>query len=635
MQAALTSMDDQTRREAAGATLGMAGVGTAAALRHTGLERAYKKGKRPPILQELKMLREGTKGRRFYVAGMALGAVSTPGAAHSINELATANKMPVTRSRVKKSVKQEKRRGFAREGAHSVKESFLASGQTIKHPPPAKLAVGNYLGGAAIGTTTGGVVHHVLGKTKFPGTARSAAAMMTATGVGALTLPLQSRIMNRATKGAYETTATGVRRVKTKPKRPSSVSTQVEARSSRGADPRRARQEIVGKAYIQRSLRKVPRARLIESHKAAMWEEQTRGQAPLAQAHQQFIRELKALPAKQTSNARFLARRTAGVAKYYGEDMSHAQKRRRVATVTGLPFVADAAQAGQAARMAPPELRRKTAALTYGGGQLGGVSGSVAGAYGAAALARRSKRFTAGTAKVDDAVSAGKAKARSVVHLPPKGDGPSIGARALGKAPSPLRRAAAKVARPLAGHGKAAAVGSLVLGALGGQAGSQTGYGAALKMEDRLRAKRSTSNQGARHGTRVAKAEPAKVMTPRERVKLRRQKEQSAALSMAGGVTGLGALGASVGSKVPHVSPKIRGRLGKVPVPLLTAGAGLGGINAFKYADIQHKEAKFKKGYLSSTGRLVRRAPSMRSGFVRQTRTRTGIKTSTVRGSLG
>lgn len=563
MPPALTQMDDQTRRDAATATFGMAGVGGGAALRHVGLERAYKKGKRPPVLQELKMLKEGTKGRRFYGAGMVLGGVSVPAAVVGTDRL-------LTRSRVKKSSKKE-RRSFAAEGASGMKRSFLNGNQTIKHPPPAKLMAGNYIGGGVLASSAGGLVNFALKRhTKLPGAARASIAAMAATGAGAASLPVQSKIMNRASHGEYEATAYGVRRTKTKPARPSTQATQVEARASRGADPRRARQEIVG--------------------------------------------------------------------KYYGEDMTHAQKRARVASITGVPFVADAAQAVQAGRMAPPELRRRTVAMTYVPGQVGGVGGSVAGAYGAAALARRSAKFSTGTAKVDDKINAGKAKVRSAVHLPPKGNGPSVGARALGKTPGSLQRAVARARKPLAGHAKAAAVGALALGALGGQAGSQTGYGAALRMEDKLKAKRATGNQGARHGTRIAKRSDSTLgQTKRDQAKLRRQKEQSAALSMIGGVTGLSALGASVGSKVPHLSPRIRGRLGKIPVPALTVGAGLGGVNAFKYADIQHKEAsaKIKKAYLAPTGNVVRRAKTMRTGFVRQTRTNTGIKTSSVRGSLG
>ena len=559
-------MDDENRRDAATATFGMAGVGTAAALRHKALERAYKKGKRPPVLQELQMLKPKVKGRGMYATGMALGAVSAPAAFAGTARLLTPNKRPVAKS------DETKRKSFVSEGAFGVKRALKESNSSIHNPPPAKLALGNYLAGAAVGTGTGAAIHHVLGRTRLPGSARSAVAGMSMVGASAATLPVQSKLIHRASGGEYEVTPYGVRRKKTNAVRPSKRATTIEARPGRGGDPRHTRQQIVPSSV---------------------------GKA------------------------------------YYGEDMTHAQKRRRVAAVTGPPIVGDIAQAAQAGRMAPPDLRKKTAAMTYVSGQAGGGAGTVAGAYGAAALARRSKKFSTGTAKVNDAMDSGKARARKAVHLPPKGGGPSLGAKALKKAPGGFQRAAQRAVRPLAGHGKAAAVGAFVLGGLGGVAGSQSGYGAALHMEDKYKAARSHDSQSARHGTRVAKAE-GKVLSQREQVKLRRQKEQSAALSMAGSATGLTALGTSVGSKIPHVSPKIRGHLGKIPVPLLTAGAGLGGVNGLIYANIQHKEAgsKVKKAYLGRAGVMVRRAPSVRRGFVRQTRTINGIKTSAVRGSL-
>ena len=568
------------------------------------------------------MLKEGTKGRRFYAGGMALGAVAAPGAVHSIHQLATVN-TPVPNKRQVKKADAPKRHSFLREGTDSVTESFIRSNSQLKakskKPPPAKLMIGNYLGGAAIGSLAGGGAHRVLGRTKMPGAGRAAGAAITATAVGALTLPLQSKVLNHASGGRYESTPTGVRRVKTPPKRPSSASTQIEARASRGADPRRSRDQIV------------PVHKRGEGTAARF---NTKMMATADRIERRRHGKLVAVGVREAANnPRYFA---AALAKaYYGEDMTHAQKRARVASVTGLPIVADLAQAGQAARMAPPPLRKKTAALTYGGGQAGGTAGSVAGAYGAAALARRSKHFASGTARVNDAIDSTKASVRSVVGMKVKAPRPGLLERTATnpKAPELLRRAA----KPLVGHGKAAAIGSLVLGGLGGVAGSQSGYGAALKMEDKYKAARSHDSQSARHGTRVAKSDAARVMTPREQVKLRRQKEQSAAISVASGYTGLGALGATVGSKIPHArSAKLRGHLGKVPVPLLTVGAGLGGVNAFKYANIQHQEAsaKVKKSYLSATGRMVRRAPSVRRGYIRQTRTINGIKTSAVRGSL-
>ena len=119
-------MDEQTRREAAGSVVGLAGVGSAAALRHEGLNRAYPKTmKRPPFFQELKMLKEGTKGRRLYTAGMALGAVSARGAVHSINQLATAELHPVANKRQVVQEECRSRRSFLDACHDRLRESFV------------------------------------------------------------------------------------------------------------------------------------------------------------------------------------------------------------------------------------------------------------------------------------------------------------------------------------------------------------------------------------------------------------------------------------------------------------------------------------------------------------------------------
>ena len=604
-------MNRKERQGAATATFGLTGVAGAAALRHTALEQAYDKGKRPPVLQELKMLRNNTKGRGRYASGMLVGAASTPAAVTGISTLMAGKRRPVAKS--------GRKRSFLAEGADGVANSIRESGNTVKEPPPARLALANYLGGGAVTALAGAGINHKLAGAKLPGAAKASLAAMGAVTSGAATLPIQSKVMSRFSGGQYETTAHGVRRKKAKAIPASAKATTVDARGnpspmSKSGAQVYGRMPIPVKAF--RSAKKGQPGRLIESHHAAMWDAQSRNQSAVAQAHQGFIRELDALPAAHSRKPALAAGLAAGgagvgaveaarrsrVKKYYGEDMSHATKRARVGAVAGVPVVSDFAQAGLAARMAPPGTQKKTAAQVYGGGQVGGAVGTGVGAYGAAALARRSKRFEAGTAKVDGAIDSGKASLRSAVGLKPKTDKPSLRSRALAKTPGFVQRAAATAAKPLAGHGKAAAVGGLALGAVGGQIGSQTGYGFALRAEDKHKAKIARDTRSARRGTRVAKADLA-VMTPRQQAKLRRSKEQSAFMSQAGGALGLTALGATVGSKVGALGAKTTGRLAKVPVPLLTAGAGLGGINAFKYADIQRKEAhaKVRKSYNAST----------------------------------
>ena len=626
-------MNSKDRRATATATFGLAGVGSAAALRHTALERAYAHGKRPPVLQELKMLRNGTKGRSLYATGMGLGAVATPAAVSGVSSLLNRKK-PVAKS--------QKRRSFLAEGAEGVRNSIRESSNTVKEPPPARLALANYLGGGAVTALTGAGINHKLKGTKLPGAAKAGIAAMGAVTGGAATLPVQSKVMNRFSGGQYETTAHGVRRKKTKAVRPSTQATTVNANGvptpvGKG-QLMMAGRKPAGKVF--RSTTKGPHGRLIEEHHNAMWDAQTRNLPSVAQAHQGFIRELESLPTARSRKRALAAGGAVGtggvvagsqVKKYYGQDMTHAQKRARVAAVTGLPVVSDVAQAGLASRMAPPELRKKTAAQVYGGGQVGGAVGTAAGAYGAAALARRSKEFERGTTKVNDALDSAKNSVRSAVGLKPRNGKPSVTERlhASGKTPKLVKRAV----KPLIGHGKVAAVGGLALGGVGGIAGSQTGYGFALRAEDRHKKKIARSSQSARHGSRVTKGAPPEVESKRAQAKLRRSKEQSAVMSQAGGAIGLTALGATLGSKVKALGPKNTKRLAKLPMPMLTGGAGLSGVNAFKYADIQHKEAaaKVKKGLVP-----IRRVPRAVRGSLRQTRTAStgAIRTSYTRGGV-
>ena len=692
-------MNNRDRRANATATFGLTGVGSAAAMRHVALEQAYKKGKRPPVLQELKMIRQGTKGRGLYGAGMLTGAVSAPAAVGGLNTRLTS---------VHK--KEKSRRSFFAEGASGVRDSITESTNTVKAPPPARLALANYLGGGVVTAGAGALTNHRLKKIKIPGAAKASMAAMAGVTAGASTLPVQSKIMTAMSGNKYETTAHGVRRKKTKAIPASRMATTVDARGvptpvgkaawknfipappmksgavraiprskvSVDSDPTNSvhtaynmRNKKIGGLDTDANTRVIRsvgvnagyRRRGVASHLLAAAEKRgskvihdtNRSPNGNAWAHamdkkrgavpDKSHRELN--PNKKQGDSSFgyvrdrgkVATMTSRAGRtgiepplsrsamppiirpkpakkidfgfsadfgkaYYGEDMSRAKKRSMVAAVTGLPVAADIAQAGLAARMAPPPLRKKTAAQVYGGGQVGGLAGTAAGAYGAAALARRSIKFEAGTVKVNDALDSGKAKVRNAVGLAPKSEKPSLVARALRKTPGSIQRGTVKMAKPLAGHGKVAAVGGLIGGAAGGMTGSQTGYGFALRAEDRYKAKVARSSQSARHGSRVAKADAPKIMTPREQTKLRRAKHHNAVSSQVGGAIGLTALAATLGSKVPTVGRKNAARLAKVPVPLLTAGAGLSGLNSFGYASIQNKEAshKIKKSFVPGTG---------------------------------
>ena len=614
-------MNNKDRRATATATFGLTGVGGAAALRHTALERAYKKGKRPPVLQELKMLKRGTKGRVMYAAGMGLGAVSAPAAVTGLNAKITGF-----------GKKETKRKSFFQEGAAGMRSSVMESTNSVKKPPPARLALANYLGGGVVTAGAGALTNARLKKVKIPGAAKASIAAMAGVTAGASTLPMQSKVMTRISGNKYETTAHGVRRKKTRAVPASRMASHIDARP--GNDSRAARAAIVPSSVAKMGEGLAAKFNTV-MHGAADRMSATPRKGKLVSAGQSgvsaTIRSMANNPSRMVNPSHGLMSQV-GKAAYYGSDMNRAQKRSRVAAVTGLPVVSDIAQAGMAARMAPPPLRKQTAAQVYGGGQVGGTAGTMAGAYGAAALARRSKRFEAGTVKVNDALDSGKARIRSAVGLKPAKAKASMTERIAAHAKTP--KLVKQAVKPLIGHGKVAAVGGLIAGSVGGVAGSQTGYGFALRAEDRYKAKVARSSQSARHGTRVVKSDTPTVMTPREQVKLRRAKHRNAVGSQLGGAIGLTALGATLGSKAKFLGTTATGHLAKVPVPLLTAGAGLSGANSFGYAAIQNKEAshKIKKGLIPG----VRRAPRIARGSLRQTRTAStgAIRTSYTRGGI-
>jgi hypothetical protein len=134
---------------------------------------------------------------------------------------------------------------------------------------------------------------------------------------------------------------------------------------------------------------------------------------------------------------------------------------------------------------------------------------------------------------------------------------------------------------------------------VGGMTGQNVAYGRAMTRDDRLRAQRHHDAGVVKALATSERPGPKPIPLSRgEQNRLRRRKERSAALSVLGGTTGLSALGATLGSaalkKRPTLAlriPKTTKALKDVQVPLLTAGAGLGGINSFNYASIQHKEA--------------------------------------------
>lgn len=530
-------MSEERRRGAATATLGYGGLVGAGALRHTALERAYGGGKRPPLAQEVKLLRRGAKGRRLYLAGAALAVPSGTAAAAGT-------------SRTLFGKADERRRSFLAEGLAGTKEALTQRSANLAEKPPPKLVVGNYALGGAIGSGAGALTNLALRRRRVPGALKAGLAAATGVAAGSTSLPLQSKAIQRASRGKYEATATGLVRHR-KPK------------------PQVAKREDIGGSL-------------------------TRG-----------------------------------------------QRRARITAAGSAPVVGDFASAAMAARLSPERYRRRSAAQTYGGSTAGGIAGNLAGAAGAVALARKVPAVGRGAKAVAGASERVSGLARRAVGLKPK-TGPSLTTRVLAHERTPggvKRLAQTGPVRAVRANPQVAAGGALAGGALGGTAGQQLTYSHILSRDDRYR---SRENQAGGHGSRIRKADVApKPLTHREKKTLASRKEHSAALSAIGGTTGLTALGTTLASapKSPlKAAHKVR--IGRVTVPLLTAGAGLGGANALLGARIQRKEAQQTVAKaLVPTGivkpRLPGRAPGMRRGFIRQTRMPSGLtRVSTVRGGL-
>ena len=659
-------MSEDRRRAAATATLGYGGLVGSGALRHTGLERAYRGGKRPPLLQEAQFLRRGVKGKVPYLAGAALAVPSGTAAAYGTSHLMRRRKPVAKRD-------DQRRRSFLAEGLAGTKESMSNRSDTLRERPPAGLVAGNYLGGALIGSVAGGGLHHGLGRTKLPGALRAGLATAGAVAAGSATIPLQSRMIERASRGKYVATAGGVRRKKTKPVRPSRYADVVDGRSMH---PAAFRQQTVGKMSPRKAANTLGAvtgahwtthlsraADFVEPYEARRRKPVSR---PLVDRH---LPNAQRLSSKLVRTGRTKAAETLrsvsydvsslndkdklirevgsgqgrlAVAKDLGAGMSRTERRARVTAAGSVPVVGDFAQAGVAASMSPDKYRRRTAVQNYVGGQAGQVAGMGAGTAGALALARRSPGFNRRATAASDGIDRAKSAARRSVGLPEQGKG--IGARVLEheRTPAGLKRAAGAIratraGRAIAANPKVAAVGALAGGWVGGQAGQQLTYGHIMSRDDRYRRKQAQIAKDANTG-----------MTRREEYQQLRRKQRAAAATIGTNVASLGATGALAASFVPRFHHKADA-LRQASFGIGTVSGGLGAANSLHSSRLQRKELRARRHVLEQQGvdkalglprpRLaatgIRRAPSMRRGFIRQTRMPSGItRVSSVRGGL-
>jgi hypothetical protein len=194
-------MSQSRSQAAATATFGYAGVAGGAALREHALSDAY--GQRPrsvrvrshrPMVFAERQLLKAPAGRKRYVAGATLAALSAPAAARGTHDLLS------------------KRRTFVEDGVAGVTDSLREKNVNARRAPT-PLVAGNYAAGTAVGATSLAVAQHAMRNSRIPRGGRSAIASSAAVLAGTASLPIQRRVIERKTKGAYTATPTGLKRV--------------------------------------------------------------------------------------------------------------------------------------------------------------------------------------------------------------------------------------------------------------------------------------------------------------------------------------------------------------------------------------------------------------------------------------
>jgi len=192
-------MSQRKQQAAATATFGYAGVAGGALLRNDAIADAH--GERPGSVRprvpraaigaERRILRAGV-GRKRYLAGATLATLAAPAAAKGTHDLLA------------------KRRTFVEDGVSGVTESLQEKNRNTRRAPT-KLVAGNYLAGTAVAAGAGAGAGHLL--RSHPSGRRSVIASTGAVLAGTASLPIQRRIIEHKTKGAYTATPTGLKRV--------------------------------------------------------------------------------------------------------------------------------------------------------------------------------------------------------------------------------------------------------------------------------------------------------------------------------------------------------------------------------------------------------------------------------------
>lgn len=479
---------------------------------------------------------------------------------------------------------------FVSQGVSGTADAVKARAESSRDrstSPRAKAAV------AGAGLASGALGSHLTGRAiRHIGHGRRIAPALTALGgtaAGVASLPLTNRVASRR---GYEVTATGVRRKKTPPVRPTRSATVVETRANRGAQPN-ARQLVV--PNDRRFSKSSPRERFALN----------------------VMAELHRLERKD------------GVRKYYGENLSPNQKRARVIAAGAAPVVGPYAAAAQAARMAPPDQRHSAAALQYGGYAAGGLTGAAVGSQAAARAAERSPRIAGTLDRANTKINTARSKAAGKVPgklgraVQSRVD-PTRGPGRVGRAVHRMAErpgAAGRFARPIARHGGAAAVGGLGGKAVGAAVGAFAGYSAALRRETARKDKMNSVSKAVANQTGMSQREQ------RAQIKRKRRNLGLSMVSTGVGAAGVGLLGArELGPRLPKVGATVARhapRLERAGLGTALVGGGVSSVQGSQSARIQRRDLHAQEkvyGVTKAAGTLVpTRAAGLRSSYLRRT----------------
>lgn len=254
---------------------------------------------------------------------------------------------------------------------------------------------------------------------------------------------------------------------------------------------------------------------------------------------------------------------------YRGRHVSYGQQRVRImaaGSTPGPPGLGAAMGASTAARLAPPGQQNRAAARQLAGGVVAGNVAGVLAAHKAAQVAERSPRVHAALEKT---LGTADRKFKSVTpeglhrFSPIKGD--------LAKP-----KVAGAIAGYIAGH------------AIAGNVGTQ------VAISRNIAAQRKYNRHRHFDAASVNKADNL-PMTQTQRKGLVQRKRSGAVLSVAGGSLGLAGL-ALVGAKRPGLVSRRE--------KLVVGAAGVGGVNAFNTAAINHREAVAERKTITKSSPL-------------------------------